>query len=231
VGDAAHAYSPATGQGMNTGIQDALNLGWKIAVAVRLRDPGILLDSYESERRPVARRVLMLTRMAFWAEASTGLAPGWLRSVVALFGAPVVPILVGRRKLFAEIVRCVSQLHLEYRDSLLCVDTDPLLRGGPRTGQWLPDKTVVADGRQVQLHELLSRRAGFHALLHRDAAPLERLPFGPLVTVHRLTSTPGQGVVVVRPDGYVGFRSGIAELTQLRTWLTNIGAASDLDRR
>jgi 2-polyprenyl-6-methoxyphenol hydroxylase-like FAD-dependent oxidoreductase len=72
AGDAAHAQSPATGQGMNTGIQDALNLGWKLALAGAATDRAALLDSYERERRPVARRVLALTHLAFWAEAGTG---------------------------------------------------------------------------------------------------------------------------------------------------------------
>jgi 2-polyprenyl-6-methoxyphenol hydroxylase-like FAD-dependent oxidoreductase len=70
AGDAAHAYSPATGQGMNAGIQDALNLGWKLAFAAAQPGDGHLLDSYDRERRPVARQVLAMTHVAFWAEAS-----------------------------------------------------------------------------------------------------------------------------------------------------------------
>ena len=58
AGDAAHAYSPATGQGMNAGIQDAANLGWKLAFAVAGTADPALLDSYDRERRPVAREVL-----------------------------------------------------------------------------------------------------------------------------------------------------------------------------
>jgi hypothetical protein len=54
--------------------------------------------------------------------------------------------------------------------------------------------------------------------------PLEHLPFGPRVTIHRLASAPGAGVVAVRPDGYVGFRCGTAEVGQLRAWLARIGA-------
>ena len=72
AGDAAHAYSPATGQGMNAAIQDAANLGWKLAFAAARPGDGRLLDSYDRERRPVARQVLAMTHMAFWAEASTG---------------------------------------------------------------------------------------------------------------------------------------------------------------
>ncbi len=82
AGDAAHAYSPATGQGMNAAIQDAANLGWKLAFAAAAPSSNaLLLDSYESERRPVARGVLGLTHLAFWAEAGTGQVPALLRGL------------------------------------------------------------------------------------------------------------------------------------------------------
>jgi hypothetical protein len=61
AGDAAHVHSPLGGQGMNTGIQDAMNLGWKLAAAVHGRAPSWLLDSYEAERHPVGEQVLALT--------------------------------------------------------------------------------------------------------------------------------------------------------------------------
>jgi 2-polyprenyl-6-methoxyphenol hydroxylase-like FAD-dependent oxidoreductase len=80
AGDAAHTWSPATGQGMNTGIQDAVNLGWKLAFAACSTDPDALLDSYDLERRPAASRLLWLTHLAFWLEASTGRAPSLLRA-------------------------------------------------------------------------------------------------------------------------------------------------------
>ena len=63
AGDAAHAYSPATGQGMNAALQDAANLGWKLAFASARPGHGPLLDSYDLERRPVARQVLAMTRL------------------------------------------------------------------------------------------------------------------------------------------------------------------------
>jgi 2-polyprenyl-6-methoxyphenol hydroxylase-like FAD-dependent oxidoreductase len=75
TGDAAHAFSPATGQGMNVGFQDAINLGWKLAFAASTGDHASLLDSYALERRPVARRVLALTHLAFWVEATADVAP------------------------------------------------------------------------------------------------------------------------------------------------------------
>jgi hypothetical protein len=64
-----------------------------------------------------------------------------------------------------------------------------------------------------------------HILLDRDADGLEDLTPGRFVTVHRLTSVPGRGVIVVRPDGHIGFRSRTAEARQLAAWLALVSAA------
>jgi 2-polyprenyl-6-methoxyphenol hydroxylase-like FAD-dependent oxidoreductase len=223
AGDAAHAWSPAGGHGMNTGIQDAVNLGWKLAFAPYAADRAALLDSYERERRPVARQMLALTNMAFWAEASTGLLPSLLRGVAAPLGAPAVPVLLRQRRLVAEAVRFVSRLGLAYHDSPLSAEGYPRLHAGPRPGHRLPDASVIVSGQQMRLHSLLAR-PGVHVLLHRDAVRLEQLDFGPHVACHRLESEPGAGLVAVRPDGYAGFRCRTAGIAQLRAWLARIGA-------
>ncbi len=224
VGDAAHAFSPATGQGMNTGIQDASNLGWKLAFAPTAADCESLLDSYDRERRPVARATLALTRVAFWLEASTDPVAALLRSVVAPLGAPAAPALLSQRWLVAEGIRWMSGLRIAYVDSPLSRDGTPRLGGDPRPGRRLPDTTVTADGRRVRLHSLLAR-PGIHVLLRRDAEDLERTALGAYVVVHRLTSEPGAGLVAVRPDGYVGFRCGRADAGQLSAWLAHIGVS------
>jgi hypothetical protein len=177
AGDAAHAYSPATGQGMNTGIQDALNLGWKLAFAHSATDPAALLDSYDLERRPIVRRALGLTHLAFWVEASPGLLPSFLRGVVVPLSAPVIPVLAGRRRLVGEVMGMVSQLRAAYRHSPLSVEAQPRLTVGPRTGRRLPDATVIAEGHRARLHTLLAQ-PGVHVLLHRDADRLEQIGAG-----------------------------------------------------
>ncbi len=219
AGDAAHAYSPATGQGMNAAIQDAANLGWKLAFADARPNSAILLDSYDLERRPVARQVLGMSHLAFWGEAATGWIPSVLRSRVAPLAAPVVPAVLARRRLVAAGIRVLSGLGVNYRGSPLSMAGAPWARGWPRAGDRLPDQIVTADGRSVRLHELLAR-PGVHVLLDRDAAspgtgPVRR----PLVSVHQLTSSPGRGLTVVRPDGYIGLRTDSAEGPQLGTWL------------
>jgi len=151
-----------------------------------------------------------------------------LRGVLARLGAPALTALLDRRRLIAEVVRLVSQMRVAYADSPLSVEGNPRLAGGPRAGHRLPDATVMCSGHRVRLHGLLAR-PGVHVLLQRDAAYLEHLALGPHITVHRLMSAPGRGLVAVRPDGYVGFRCQIADLAQLQTWLARIGAMQPAD--
>ncbi len=223
AGDAAHAYSPATGQGMNAAIQDAANLGWKLAFAAAQPGNGPLLDSYDLERRPVARHVLAMTHLAFWAEASTGPVASALRGRLAPVAAPFVPALMRRRRLVAEGIRLLSQLRVSYRDSPLSVEGTPRRHGGPRAGERLPDQLVTSAGRSIWLHDLLAR-PGVHILLDRDAEWLDMLPPGRFVDVHRLASVPGRGLIAVRPDGYIGFRCQATEVRQLAAWLTRLRA-------
>ena len=229
AGDAAHAYSPATGQGMNGGIQDAANLGWKLAFAMLRPGDGRLLDSYDQERRPVARQVLAMTHLAFWAEASQGPVPSALRGRLAPLAAPLVPAVIGRRHLAAGAVRLVSQFGVSYRHSPLSVEGTPRRRGGPRAGDRLPDRLVTSAGRTLRLHDLLTC-SGVHILLDRDAEPPSILPVSRFVSIHRLSSCPGHGLIAVRPDGYVGFRGQTVEMSQLATWLALLRARTSFPR-
>ncbi len=223
AGDAAHTHSPAAAQGMNTGILDAVNLGWKLAAAGEDGPHGVLLDSYECERRPVARQVLALTHVVFFAEASTHPLPAFVRGTLVSLAAPALPHLLRQRVLLAEVVRVLSQRWVRYRHSALSVDGRPSGRG-PRPGDWLPDETVTCEGGRRRLHELTAR-PGVHVLLRRDAAALDRTLLGRHVAVHQISSWPGDGLVAVRPDGYVGFRCGRSDPGQLRAWLDLVAAA------
>jgi 2-polyprenyl-6-methoxyphenol hydroxylase-like FAD-dependent oxidoreductase len=223
AGDAAHAYSPATGQGMNTAIQDAANLGWKLAFAASSPGSAALLGSYDTERRPVAVQVLGMTHLVFWGEAATGPIPALLRGTLAPCAAPALPALTRRRRVVAEAIRVLSQLRVNYRGSPLSMEATPHRGGRLRAGDRLPDQTVTSAGRSIQLHELLAR-PGVHVLLDRDADPPAVFPSGPLVHLHRITSNPGQGLLTIRPDGHIGLRCQTADADQLTAWLNLIGA-------
>ena len=118
AGDAAHIHSPIGGQGMNTGILDALNLGCKLAGVLR-RGAGMdTLDCYERERLPVARRVLRSTDLAFEiATADRGL----LRLVRSL----VAPRLIAARFIQKRMLRAISQVDVARREMRQCIEVTP----------------------------------------------------------------------------------------------------------
>ena len=229
VGDAAHTHSPAGGQGMNTGIQDALNLGWRLAFAAARaadrsdRSTEELLDSYGSERRPVARRVLAATRALFWIEAGTDPVARFLRSGLGPVVAPLVPVLLGRDRAVVWSVRWLSQLRIGYRTGAPVRRTGRRLRPGRR----LPDRTL-GDGTR-RLHDLTAA-PGVHVLFERDAPSLGAAPWGTWVHVHRLGDEPGTGVTIVRPDGHIGYRSDTVDARRITVWLQSIGAIGAIGR-
>jgi 2-polyprenyl-6-methoxyphenol hydroxylase-like FAD-dependent oxidoreductase len=131
AGDAAHVHSPAGAQGMNTGIQDAWNLGWKLAMVTRgVADPS-LLDTYHLERWPIGRFVLRFTDRAFTIATSTNPLVSMLRRRIAPLLAPLV-LRWGRGRALG--FRAISQLGVRYRRSPAVGEGRPALRRGPRAG-------------------------------------------------------------------------------------------------
>jgi 2-polyprenyl-6-methoxyphenol hydroxylase-like FAD-dependent oxidoreductase len=241
AGDSAHVHSPAGVQGMNTGIQDAWNLGWKLAlVSSGVADPA-LLETYHAERWPVGRFVLRFSDRALTAGVSTNLVARSLRTQVA----PVLlPLFTRFAKARALAFRTVSELSLNYRRSPAVQEDTPTLSGGPKAGDRLPDSRIERNGVPGSLQEALAAPA-FHLLLcgpvgvwneQRLAAFRQR--HGRVMQVHRLSreaepeamhdpygegftrlGVRSTGQYLVRPDGYVGFRSGGSDLQNLQRYL------------
>lgn len=219
AGDAAHVHSPAGGLGMNIGIQDAINLGWKLALEPYSSQPDDLLDSYTDERRPAALRARRLTNLIFRAESGTDPVSGFVRGVLLPLGAPLIPAVLRRRRLISGAVRMLGQLDLSYRAGSLS-RAAPHRPGAPMPGDRLPEQPVTVDGTPMRLHELTAV-PGVHLLLDRDA-PAVTADRG-TVHVRRLSGTPGQGLLVVRPDGHVGASAERADDPALIAWLAAIG--------
>ena len=214
AGDAAHRFSPAGGQGMNTGIQDACALGWRLAMAARSpgrTDP--LLDSYETERRRVARADLALTHMLFWLEAGLGPGARAARWAVARVAGRALPLLLQRDRLVASVIGTLAQLRWAYSDSPLSLDARPRFSIGThrgeapgRPGQRLSDADVTVDGVRGRLHDLIAT-PGVHLLLARSAVLPADIPGRRItVSVHRIETWTGDEALGVRPDGHIGFR-------------------------
>ncbi|WHT23336.1 FAD-dependent monooxygenase [Crossiella sp. CA-258035] len=215
AGDAAHVHSPASGQGLNTGVQDAFNLAWKLAMVVRghARDP--LLDSFSAERVPVGRALLDTTKTATRMVA--------LKSAVQGVALPIAfavirntPPLKG--KIERKIMRGMTALALRYDDSPLThAGTDPAARG-PRPGGRVTEVTE-ADAAQPGWSALLAQlRDGRWTLAVTADADRHLVSavgkehadwLSPHVVdevVRRGLGLASQGWLLVRPDGYVSDR-------------------------
>ncbi|GAA2448527.1 FAD-dependent monooxygenase [Streptomyces glaucus] len=196
AGDAAHIHLPAGGQGMNTGIQDAVNLGWKLAAVVRGSAPEALLDTYHGERHPVGERLMMNTRA---------------QGLLFLSGEEVQPL----RDVLAELIRYeeVSR-HLAGMVSGLEIRYDVGPGRHPLLGLRMPHLELVGDRRKTSSTELL--HAGRGVLLDlADNAVLRDRAAGWADRVDIVTAEPhgvpagsalsGTSAVLVRPDGHVAW--------------------------
>src|SRR5579871_1865068 len=162
LGDAAHIHSPAGGQGMNTGIGDAVNLSWKLAAALKDPSSAALLDTYEPERIAFARRLVATTDRAFTAVISTTHFARIIRTkIVPMFAPILIRFLAVRRFLF----RTVSQVTVNYRDSALSGGEAGELRGGDR----LPWTKVDAAGTEFNFATLATLQWQIH--VYGDALP------------------------------------------------------------
>ncbi|MFN2518815.1 MAG: FAD-dependent monooxygenase [Jatrophihabitantaceae bacterium] len=208
AGDAAHIHSPAGGQGMNTGMMDAANLAWKLALVAGGRAPDRLLDTYETERLPVAVNTLGFTDKIFSWSTMRHPVKRAVRDVLVP-AATSVP-LVQRRA-----ARRLSQVSIGY-------PTSPLIRPdgrgpGPKPGERVPDVEVGTHEGPARLHQLLG--SGRHVLIvagpdvrsELDSAGLGSYA-GLVDIVDGLASASG-GFALVRPDGILAAR-GFAKDTQ-----------------
>ncbi|WP_306335855.1 FAD-dependent monooxygenase [Streptomyces sp. KL118A] len=188
AGDAAHVHSPAGGQGMNTGLQDAANLSWKLAAVVNGRAPQGLLDTYEAERHPVGRAVLRssggLVRLAMAKRP-------WTRAARTALAAVADRVPAARSAATGRI----TGIGIAYRAP----------RGAHRfVGRRIPD-VALKEGR---LYETL--RAGEFVLIAPEG---EKCATGRAVRVH--WSSGRRTTVLVRPDGYVAWAAEGAEAAEV----------------
>ncbi|MGK3984156.1 FAD-dependent monooxygenase [Sorangium sp. So ce136] len=200
AGDAAHIHLPAGGPGLNTGLQDAVNLGWKLAAEIHGSAPPGLLDTYHAERHPEGKRVIMHTR-------AQGALMARDERVAAL------------RELLGELLKHEQSLRYVV-DMLDAVDVRYDMRGEPGEshpllGRWAPELRLITREGETRVAELMRRARGVlldltgGAALGDVAAPWDdRVD---TVVARSAGPTRPAEAMLIRPDGYVAWVAGAGE--------------------
>jgi 2-polyprenyl-6-methoxyphenol hydroxylase-like FAD-dependent oxidoreductase len=225
AGDAAHVHSPVGAQGMNTGLQDAHNLAWKLALVITGHAAPWLLATYTEERRPVAQRLVRTTDRVFQLTLSQNpLLRWWI-----MYLAPKALALVLREKHLARLAfTTIAQIGITYRQNRLArhASGGAFPRQAPRPGDRLPYVEFAAGGNKVNIQDAVKEPA-FHLLLFPGTQPAARLltlqqvadTFAGVIVVKTIPLAPGTqalyqrfrmgqgGCYLVRPDMYIAYRS------------------------
>ncbi|GHO49283.1 FAD-dependent monooxygenase [Ktedonospora formicarum] len=250
VGDAAHIHSPAGGQGMNTGVGDAYNLAWKLALVIKGQAQPELLDSYEAERMPFARAILNGSDKAFQVQAMSQPFVQQLK----MFGIPLLFRLVTS---FAPLRQrafwLVSQLWTSYRTSPAVAPTESG-KEGSRAGDRAPygyfevganaGKSVFslftdmdhhlllfagsrADTTDIHLQEM---EASTRSLIEAYAMPIQLHTVSKgNVSLQEAYEVEAPTLFLVRPDGHIAYRGSAQDLSSLRTYLDGLFIKSTQD--
>ncbi|SEB30939.1 2-polyprenyl-6-methoxyphenol hydroxylase [Streptomyces misionensis] len=235
AGDAAHVHSPASGQGMNTGIQEAFNLAWKLQLAVRGLAADELLDSYGTERVPIGRALLGNTKRATQLISLKNALAGLAMPVVFGLAQRIPPL---RVKMQRAALGRVSGLNVAYPDSPLTVPDGSPLPGGPRPGERVaqvgPEQAAATGWRELVDHlrdvrwTLLvfgdqGAETAAAALRYDTVLSVRTIDAGDPVDGTTPLADPGgalrtglgvgaRGWLLIRPDGYLAARG--TELTE-----------------
>lgn len=222
AGDAAHVHSPVGGQGMNTGLQDAYNLAWKLSLVKKGMAGAPLLETYHEERNPVAGNLLKSTDRMFSFMSSDRPVFNFVR----LYFLPRLVSLLTRSKAFRRMLfRTISQIRVGYPSSSLAKGAAGRVKAGMR----LPYFTVEQRGAVLSVYACINTQPeipftvlsfnvggdGFGALdsVFFKVLSLEVNPFNSKAV--RKAGLPGSFVLVIRPDNYVGYAAEHANIGEL----------------
>ena len=220
LGDAAHIHSPVGGQGMNTGIGDAVNLAWKLASVLANRAPDALLDSYEVERIAFARRLVATTDRVFTFVTADGRIADLVRTRIAPL---VLPKLFDVERVREFIFRTVSQITLNYRASPVSKGSAGEVHGGERL-PWAPadgaDNFAPLAAMEWQVHIYGAANEDIAAWCEQRQVPLHVFDWQPAYEAAGLRRN---ALYLLRPDTYVALADPDASLETLQRYCEDRG--------
>jgi 2-polyprenyl-6-methoxyphenol hydroxylase-like FAD-dependent oxidoreductase len=220
LGDAAHIHSPAGGQGMNTGIGDAINLAWKLAAVLAGQASDSLLDTYEAERIGFAKRLVATTDRVF----SFATAEGRIADIVRTRLAPLIlPRVIALEPVREYIFRTVSQITLNYRGTPLSAGSAGHVHGGDRL-PWAPsdggDNFSSLSAMTWQIHVYGTARAELAHWCAKRYMPLHVFDWRPK---HEAAGLARDAVYLLRPDTYVALADASGSPEPLDRYCTERG--------
>jgi 2-polyprenyl-6-methoxyphenol hydroxylase-like FAD-dependent oxidoreductase len=232
LGDAAHIHSPVGAQGMNTGLQDAYNLAWKLALVSAGRAGARLLDTYEAERVPVAARLLRTTDRMFSAAVSDGWLAGLVRTQVF---TKLVAFAMGRERMRRLAFLTISQTGIRYPDSPLSQMLEGLPDGAPRAGDRFPWLRLECSpsGDAVDLYAALDDTRFNLIVIGQAGLPADPPELDGLMLTHRVADDPVNdrelararipkpSFYLLRPDGHVGLAGTRLERAAVNRYLAD----------
>jgi 2-polyprenyl-6-methoxyphenol hydroxylase-like FAD-dependent oxidoreductase len=219
-GDAAHIHSPAGGQGMNTGIGDAVNLAWKLAAVLQRRATPAVLDSYEPERVAFARTLVETTDRAFRFAVGSGVVSQALRTLVL---PNLAPFALGFSAVRRAAFQLVSQVRIHYHDSPLSRGKVDHLSGGDRL-PWVryanTDNFAPLASVDWQAHVYGTATPELRESATRLGLPLHEFPW--CDPAHD-AGIEKDALYLVRPDGYLALVAADQDTTGLLAYTTEFG--------
>ena len=219
LGDAAHVHSPVGGQGMNTGIGDAVNLAWKLAAVLKGEAGAAILDTYETERIAFARRLVETTDRGFTIVTRQGRVARVVRTRLVPVVAPVAFRFRAMRRLF---FRTVSQINVSYHDSALSEGKTGAVVAGDRL-PWIrtngSDNFAPLASLRWQVHVYGRARNELEAECSALGVELHEFDWNEAA---RDAGVREGALYLVRPDGYVGLADAGADVSRLRTYLRRV---------
>lgn len=225
LGDAAHIHSPVGGQGMNTGIGDAVNLAWKIAAVIKKRAWEPVLDTYETERIRFAYRLVNTTDRVFQFASAQGPRAAFARTRIIPY---IVPKLFYVNAIRRFLFRTVSQTEINYHGSLLSQGWAGNVRGGDRL-PWVQfdalevgykDNFQVLRQLEWQVHIYGEKNMTISKVCHARGLPLHEFPWRPAIRNQGIMKN---AAYLVRPDGYVALADPLAHPATLEKYLDTRG--------
>jgi 2-polyprenyl-6-methoxyphenol hydroxylase-like FAD-dependent oxidoreductase len=232
AGDAAHVHSPMGGQGMNTGLQDAYNLAWKLALVVQGRADSAILDSYEAERHPVATRLLESTDRGFQLMVTNNWAGAVFRTrIMTNLAAFAMRRPAVRRAAF----HALSQIGISYREGPMSRTLAGVGKQAPQAGDRFPWMLLrfEANGPMEDLFQRLDDTR-FNLLVVGQPAPsAETFGLGDLLRVHAIprddnnaktlasVSIMDRAFYLLRPDGHVGLAGVDLDVAAVKRWFSD----------